>query len=124
MKHNLKIVMIISVTVLLGAAGFVFDFGEGSFAISVFMGFQIVVSFGCFGQSGNSMPSAITISQPQQTVLYTPNFVFSSPFVGILPRLPTVHPIAGSGVGTLAYERPNVSGSFSWDYTESCGKGR
>ena len=62
-------------------------FESGNFAKSVFIGFQIVVSFECFGQSGNSMPSASTISQPQHTVLYTPNFLFSSPLVGILPWL-------------------------------------
>jgi hypothetical protein len=38
--------------------------------LSSTIGFQIVVSFGCFGQSGNVLFSGITISAPQQSVLY------------------------------------------------------
>jgi hypothetical protein len=48
---------------------FDFGFGIGNFAKSEFKGFQMVVRFEWFGQSGNSMPSATTISQPQHTVL-------------------------------------------------------
>src|SRR3989442_12160925 len=53
--------------------------------ISKSRGVQIVVSFRWSGQSGNEEPSVITISAPQQTLAYTPNFLFTSPFCGTKP---------------------------------------
>jgi hypothetical protein len=52
------------------------------------MDFQIVGSWGCFGQSGKTAPAVMTISAPQQTVLNTPNSVFISPFLGTTKRDP------------------------------------
>src|SRR5206468_8576834 len=50
--------------------------------ISKSTGFQMVVSWRWFGQSGKIAPLVITISAPQQRLLYTPNCVFAWPACG------------------------------------------
>src|SRR4051812_1554400 len=70
--------------------------------------FHLVVSLGCLGQSGNAQPAAITISEPQHRLVYTPNRLLMSPLKAILDRFPLA-----VGVCTLADVGPNTRRGFN-----------
>jgi hypothetical protein len=42
------------------------------------------VALQCFGQTGKTAPDAITISDPQQLLIYIPNWSARSPVLGIV----------------------------------------